>query len=406
MKTSTMSFPVGYHQIHPDVSVNFQLNRWATWVGADAPAMVAEMREMLAGEVTYPELVRGLTSLAERSERAGRTFTAAYYLRAASFFLGIRDPEYVDLRNRFLRIVRAHHGLSERDVIAVPYEGKTLPAYRLFASPSASRTLLIHGGFDSFIEEWLPMLAYIRDAGYDVVAFDGPGQGGALVDSGIPMTHRWERPVGAVLDYFALAKVDLIGFSLGGCLAIRAAAFEPRIASVVAYDALTEYSDVVLRDLSPAARSLVRVLLAFRADGMLDRIIRRRMQHSMVAGWGIPYGMSVFGVATPSEFLRGSVAYTTRDVSERVEQDVLVMAGSADHYVPRLQFEEQTNLLRNARSVTARLFTTSESAQNHCQIGNIGLAVDVILDWLALTRRKRNQQPQSIVDLNSSMGLK
>ena len=32
-----MIFPWGYHQIHPDVSMNFQMNRWFGWVGAPAP---------------------------------------------------------------------------------------------------------------------------------------------------------------------------------------------------------------------------------------------------------------------------------------------------------------------------------------------------------------------------------
>jgi len=39
-------------------------------------------------------------------------------------------------------------------------------------------------------------------------------------------------------------------------------------------------------------------------------------------------------------------------------------------------------LLTNARSVTARLFTRAESAQNHCQAGNYGLALDTIVGWL------------------------
>jgi hypothetical protein len=37
------SFPVGYHDLHPDVSLNFQLNRFYGWVGDDS--MLTEMRE-------------------------------------------------------------------------------------------------------------------------------------------------------------------------------------------------------------------------------------------------------------------------------------------------------------------------------------------------------------------------
>jgi len=32
--------------------------------------------------------------------------------------------------------------------------------------------------------------------------------------------------------------------------------------------------------------------------------------------------------------------------------------------------------------VTARVFTRQEQAQNHVQVGNVGLSVRVMLDWL------------------------
>jgi hypothetical protein len=37
-----MTFPVGYHKLHPDVSMNFQMNRWYGWVGESV--MLDEMR--------------------------------------------------------------------------------------------------------------------------------------------------------------------------------------------------------------------------------------------------------------------------------------------------------------------------------------------------------------------------
>jgi hypothetical protein len=42
----------------------------------------------------------------------------------------------------------------------------------------------------------------------------------------------------------------------------------------------------------------------------------------------------------------------------------------------------QVKALTNAESVTARVFTKEENAQNHCQIGNIGLKLDVVIKWL------------------------
>jgi len=58
------------------------------------------------------------------------------------------------------------------------------------------------------------------------------------------------------------------------------------------------------------------------------------------------------------------------------------MAGAQDHYVPVHQFAQQINLLTNARSVTGRLFTRSEQAHNHVQVGNLRLSLDIILRWL------------------------
>ncbi len=74
--------------------------------------------------------------------------------------------------------------------------------------------------------------------------------------------------------------------------------------------------------------------------------------------------------------------YTTADVSGRVTADVLVLAGAEDHYVPVEQFPRQIAALTRARSVTARLFTRAEQAQNHCQVGNMGLALETVVRWM------------------------
>ena len=34
--------------------------------------------------------------------------------------------------------------------------------------------------------------------------------------AGLKMTHEWEKPVAAVLDFFELEGITLIGVSLGG----------------------------------------------------------------------------------------------------------------------------------------------------------------------------------------------
>lgn len=76
--------------------------------------------------------------------------------------------------------------------------------------------MLVHGGFDSLIEEFLGIWQRVAAAGFDVVAFDGPGQGGARRLAGLPFEHDWEHPVAAVLDRFELERAGLVDGRLLG----------------------------------------------------------------------------------------------------------------------------------------------------------------------------------------------
>jgi alpha-beta hydrolase superfamily lysophospholipase len=53
---------------------------------------------------------------------------------------------------------------------------------------------VLFGGFGSYIEELFPSQLYLRDAGFDAIAFDGPGQGAALEEDHLPITPEWEKP--------------------------------------------------------------------------------------------------------------------------------------------------------------------------------------------------------------------
>ena len=67
---------------------------------------------------------------------------------------------------------------------------------------------------------------------------------------------------------------------------------------------------------------------------------------------------------------------------ELVKQDVLLLAGREDHFIPFKMHDMQLKALVNAKSVTGRIFTEKEQAHNHCQTGNIGLALKTMIDWI------------------------
>ena len=378
-----MTFPVGYQSLHPNVSMNFQMNRWYGCVGE--PEMIEEMRAVAPRISTYADWKREFVALAERASKNGHLLRSGFYRRSAEFFMMVDDPDRKTAREKFLGAVRSVFGADLGERHAVPYaDGNIsgfLPAHR-FKSARAKGTIVFFGGFDSYIEELTSMFVYLRDVGYDVIAFEGPGQGGALDESGLVMTAEWHKPVSAVLDHFALDRVTLIGLSLGGCLVMRAAAIEPRVERVIAFDALTSLLEVNLGQTRPAIRAVLKTLLWLRAATVVNLLVGRVARTNPVVEWGVQYGMHVTGTRSAFAFLQASRRLQTEDISALVRQDVLVLGGSEDHYAPIGHWYRQIALLTNARSITARLFTRSESAQNHCQVGNFGLALRTIVNWL------------------------
>jgi hypothetical protein len=69
--------------------------------------------------------------------------------------------------------------------------------------------------------------------------------------------------------------------------------------------------------------------------------------------------------------------------SEKVTQNVLYLSGIHDHFVSIKMHKKQVCLLKNAKSLEEKIYTESDHADNHCQIGNIGLLLDDVIKWLS-----------------------
>jgi len=117
----------------------------------------------------------------------------------------------------------------------------------------------------------------------------------------------------------------------------------------------------------------------------LNAAVEAAAKTDLLVEWVFEQGKRVLGVSTPAELFQAFSEFNTHDASPLVTQDVLLMAGTKDHGIPFHQLADQLLTLTAARSVTARSFTEAEQAQNHCQIGNQGLALKVILDWVDAT---------------------
>lgn len=248
--------------------------------------------------------------------------------------------------------------------------------------------VLVHGGFDSLIEEFVGIWVRLAEAGFDVIAFEGPGQGGARLVGGLRFEHGWEIPVGAVLDHFDVEEADLVGLSMGGWWALRAAAFEPRIRRVVSWPPVYDW----LGALPPFAARLVRWMVRYRR--VMNPLIRLRMRLFPVLEHAVRHGMYIVDGVEPMDAVDWLLAMNAEHLhSERVVQDVLLMVGEDDRFQsPKLAALQRAALSR-ARSIDQRTFTREESAADHCQMGNLELACSVLVSWLLTDPGARSSGP-------------
>lgn len=370
------TFPVGYHTLHKTKIIDFQLNRRHS----PGYARLEDMRTAGARIQTLADWKGELVRQATRAFDEGRRMHGTFYYRAAEFFTHPSDPDKQALYERFIDLFYNDLFAGEQlERHTVPYGDAFLPALRVpHQGDTARDTLVIHGGFDSFIEEFYSIACYFAERGYDIVLFEGPGQGGALRTYGLPLEYTWERPTRAILDYFDLQDVTWLGISMGGWLCFRAAANEPRIQRVIAWSIAYDYMQIPPRFVAGFARRLLR------HPRMMNILSDWKMRMLPQEKWGIDNLIYITQTSTTVDAARALLQFNAENLqSDRVTQDVLILTGVADHFIPLKMHQLQVRALTHAHSITERIFTAAEQGQNHCQIGNMGLALTVMADWLA-----------------------
>src|ERR1700761_798595 len=220
----------------------------------------------------------------------GGFFRAANYFRTAGLFaMGTPvDPRLVGAHRREVDSFRRGARLLALppEIVAIPYEGSALPGYYFRAAPGDAprATVILTNGYDGTAEElYFTNGAAALERGYNVLAFEGPGQGSMIIDRGVPFRPDWENVVTPVVDYLLTRpgtdpeRIALIWLSFGGYLAPRAATAEHRLAAVI--------SDCGPYDLFDATvRRLPGFLARELPDGsparlrLLDRLVRMVMK--------------------------------------------------------------------------------------------------------------------------------
>jgi pimeloyl-ACP methyl ester carboxylesterase len=324
-------------------------------------------------------------------QSAGETLMrASTYYRAALH----RWPEPGDRRVKTLttKAVATYETALELldlevESVRIPYERTTLPGWLFRATgkdgkPLAKAPLLIiHEGRDAWAEDCLYLARGAMRRGYHCLVFDGPGQGKVLRLQGLPLRPDWERVVTPVVDFAVRQRgVDphrlaLMGLSMGGALAPRAAAFEHRLKLLIANPGVLDWAAIVDGQMRGYLGDGVVGLLD-TDPAAFDAKVRAIMARNAFLRWGVDDLMWKHGGKTPSETLLGMRAYNNRPVVDRITARTLVMDGTADPYA-------QGKLLMGALRAPKHhmLFTAQDTGLAHVQNGALGVSSQRFFDW-------------------------
>lgn len=349
----------------------------------------------------WTALAERLCNAADASMAAGHKVSArSAYFRASNAFrnagvmlLGAPvDRRLVASIERQTEVFRKGAALLESpaDVIEIPFEETTLPGYFFsVSSDSVARpTVILTGGYDGTAEELFFLTGAAALArGYNVITFDGPGQGSALVRQGLLLRSDWETVVGAVVD-FAMTRpevdsnrIALIGLSLGAHLAPRAAAREHRLAACVAdggsfdlFASALERIPEVLRqgylDGRPLPTKLITKVLTI-------------LERKPTAGWALRRGQLVHGVDSPTAYLTALKDFSLREHAPLITCPTLVCYAEGDDI--GASAPELYEALKCPKQIIR--FTAEEGAGDHCEAGARALFCERAFDFLDETLR-------------------
>ena len=377
-----MKFNTGFYDFSENAGMNFQLNRFYS-MGAMEKDELMEIGKKATDFETWIKLFMEAGKLAAEQ---GNHLKAAVCYRAAHFYAlsDAKDAEGNLLKETLYETCMEHFDayyrtFPEINYVRVPFQSGYLPVY--FSKPENPKGIIVlHGGYDSLIQEFLSILPYFAENGYETYFFEGPGQGEALMRCHMKMTPEWEHCTSAILDHFGLDDVTLIGISLGGYLAPRAAAFDNRIQRVVMFDLIYDFYGAITQKMGEKKAKFFDYMTAHPRN-LLWKWLGKKLDENYFTRWLLGQGYAIYeNVHSSCEYFNCIKHYNTREISPLLKQDVLVLAGTEDLYT--IYYEEQLRALTNARSVTGRLFTEEEQASHHCQIGNLQLVLKTIVNWI------------------------
>lgn len=369
---------------------DLQLNRYLGPI-LDRPGMDRLTTSTLARIRSTSQITQFAGRMAARFDAEGDAAAAWRLYFLAAFYLPEHDQRkrhFIDAASRNFDASHTHLAMHRH---TIPYKDGSLTAIHWQADPDdrarfpdAPSTLVMMNGFDGYAEEIISFAFHFPTRPFDIIAFDGPGQGHTAL-AGMPLEPQWERPTEAVLDHFGIDNAAALGISFGGYLVMRAAAHMPRISHVIAFDMMYRLLDGLTLPLPASIRPLAASIVErARPAWLFDATMSVAARANADLAWKLQQARHLTGLHRPSQVLRAFGDYTMEPFEGRITQPCLVLAGDADQYVPFERLGDVRRALRNAVSLEVHAFHHLQDPDmaQHCQIGDLDRAFTIMGEWL------------------------
>ena len=325
---------------------------------------------------SWKKLSNHVEELATRDEENGHDLSAGRkYLRACIYYImaermvSNRDPRKLPTYEKALSTFKKGIRLARHPVecVEVPFQNSSLPGLFVPAlGGGRAPCMIFFDGFDGYKEMLYLSLTdqEFRRRGIALFIVDTPGIGEALRLRNMHIEPYAERPASACMDYLEnRADVDperigIMGISLGGYYAPRAAAFEKRLKCCVGWGAFWSYQ---------AAKEF--------------RMARPHRPESVP-----PFQLLwVVGKDTVEEAHEVMSQLTLDGVADKITCPLLVVAGEHDQLYPVSHGERLIETAINSPERKLKVFTRAEGGSEHVQMDNSTMGIDYIADWVAET---------------------
>ena len=328
----------------------------------------------------YVKFADSCKTVADMSLKNGQFISARdAYARAATYYYAALD--YLDAAlqsDRFKDLFIIHRTCWKAaaslmdfnyEEFNIPYEGNTLAGFFMShkGDHSARPLCIFNNGSDgSIVDTWTLGGSAFFERGYNLLTFDGPGQGSSLFEKNMYFRYDWEKVITPVIDSIIHRrevdknKIVLLGVSQAGYWVPRAAAFEKRIKVMIADPGVTNVGASWLNHLPPPLLILLNSGNKEKFDIYLEQGFKQSPELKAVYNFrSRPYGKN-----SPFDVYSEVRKYNLDGIAEKITCDVIIPSPENELFWPG-QSQELYDAIKSRKKIIN--FTAAEGANYHCE---------------------------------------